>query len=122
MKLAAWASYIVSVVSLVFMFVYMSKFLNAANSLADVIAWKPWLIIAGSFALGLSTFMSGCVSLAELCRMLAKRIGAVPPQTQQDRYSVADQIAVATALINPPAPNQALLKTAELHARDVEIK
>lgn len=38
------------------------------------------------------------------------------------RLSVADQIAFAEALINPPEPNEALLRARKLHDEKVEMR
>jgi uncharacterized protein (DUF1778 family) len=43
-------------------------------------------------------------------------------ESQVIRLSVADQKAFAEALLNPPAPNEALRKAARLHAENVEVR
>lgn len=43
-------------------------------------------------------------------------------ETEIIRLSVADQRRFAEALINPPAPNEALRHAAQLHAAHVEVR
>ena len=39
-----------------------------------------------------------------------------------ETMSVEDQLRFAEALINPPAPNDALRRAAKLHAEQVEVR
>ncbi len=43
-------------------------------------------------------------------------------ESQIIRLSVEDQKAFAEALLNPPAPNEALREAAKLHAENVEVR